>query len=160
MKMGFLYALELDGKVCYIGQTLMPLERRADCLAAKARHHPRPNDKGILAAIRRHGPEKFTVRPLVVANDREYLRELERKAIIAYKTREHGFNIRAGGEGGFERLTEEGRARIGQAARKLWSSPAWSRKFRDDASRRMKARWRDPEARSEILRSLRARQGR
>jgi hypothetical protein len=74
MKMGFLYALELDGRICYIGQTVMPLERRAVRLLAQSRNHPRPNDKGILAAIRRHGPEKFTVRPLVVANDREYLR--------------------------------------------------------------------------------------
>lgn len=159
MKMGFLYALELDGKVCYIGQTLMALERRADRLVAKARNNRTPNEKGILAAIRRHGPEKFTVRPLVVANDREYLRELERKAIIAYKTRENGFNIRSGGEGGFERLTEEGRARIGQAARKLWSSPAWSRKFRDDASQRMKERWQDPETRVQIIKSLRGGQG-
>jgi hypothetical protein len=159
MKMGFLYALELDGKVCYIGQTLKPLERRADMLLAKVRNNRKLNEKGILAAIRRHGPEKFTVRPLVVANDREYLRELERKAIFAYETKEHGFNIRSGGEGGFERLTDEGRARIGQAARKLWSSPTWSRKFRDDASRRMKERWRDPETRAEIMKSLRAGQG-
>jgi hypothetical protein len=120
--MGYLYALELQGKVVYIGQTLGTLERRAARMLAQARATAKPHQKGIYAALRCHGPENFTVRPLVVANDREYLLDLERKAIAAYGTREHGFNLRQGGEVP-SKLTEKGRKRLKGSMRKRWRDP-------------------------------------
>lgn len=66
-------------------------------------------------AIRKYGPEAFTVKAVMYANDQAELNYLERLVIDAFMsvTRVSGYNLTTGGEGG--KLSEETRAKISRA---------------------------------------------
>lgn len=91
-------------------------------------------------AMRVHGAAAFSVRTLVVANDRDFLCALEARAIVAYNARApRGYNLTAGGDG-FVDLDVSIRQ---ENSRKL--KDAWA----DEASRnRRLAKARSPEARA------------
>ena len=50
----------------------------------------------VRLAVAKHGVENFKFE-VVVVGSQEYISELEKKAILHYKTTEYGYNIRAGG---------------------------------------------------------------
>lgn len=59
-------------------------------------------------AIRKHGPEAFESRVLSVAQTKEELDNLERIWIILLQTRKlNGYNLTAGGEGGFGHVVSD-----------------------------------------------------
>lgn len=53
----------------------------------------------IKLAIDKHGPENFEL-IILCEGSREYILDLEKKAIVAYDSINNGYNIRSGGEGG------------------------------------------------------------
>lgn len=61
MKMGFLYALELDGRVCYIGQTLMPLGKasRSRCASTEAGPIPGARER-VTEPLLLFGPRRLS----------------------------------------------------------------------------------------------------
>ena len=66
-------------------------------------------------ALRKYGPENFTVRTLVVGSF-EYVLGLEQPAIAAFGTMApHGYNLREGGQNG--RMSDETRSKISTLAK-------------------------------------------
>ena len=94
---GCLYMLTFPSGKSYIGITLKTLDRRLSL----HRSHARKGRAGaIYSAIRKYGDHSFTARKLVITDDREYLCELERRAIKAFGTRPpYGYNLTDGGDG-------------------------------------------------------------
>jgi predicted GIY-YIG superfamily endonuclease len=120
--MGYLYAIDSPSGKRYIGIT-------ADTLGSRwraHRAHAKRSDEGALQkAIRKYGASAMRVKPLVIANDYEYLKELERKAIAAFRCKvPHGYNMTDGGDGVLGVIvTEEGRKRRCDAQQKSFSDP-------------------------------------
>src|SRR4051812_16198420 len=81
----------------YVGQTITAIKRRwnSHLCDANTRYRGNPLQK----AIRKYGPEAFTITVLGVAFAQEQLDALERDAIELHhaNVRHHGYNIRAGG---------------------------------------------------------------
>lgn len=63
------------------------------------KHRSKKTISIIQLAIDKHGPENFELKVLCEGS-RDYIIELEKKAIIAYDSINNGYNIRSGGEGG------------------------------------------------------------
>jgi len=93
--MGALYKITLPNGKGYVGMTVSDPKKRF------AEHRYQANagrEQVIHRAIKKHGGAKFEV--LVIASDRKYLEELERKAIVAFGTRSPaGYNCTDGGDG-------------------------------------------------------------
>lgn len=113
--MGELYQLSFPNGMSYIGITVKTAKHRF-------RQHARAVGVGSYAvtrAIWAWGVENVECRTLVVADDYEYLKMIERRAIAAYRTkRPHGYNLTDGGDGmaGFT-FSKESRERMARAAR-------------------------------------------
>lgn len=120
---GFIYLIRntVNGHA-YIGQTRKTVERRWKAHLSDAQRI----DKLIplYCAIRKHGPDVFTVRTLTTARDQTSLDLKERILIRAYcaMNSKIGYNCRAGGEAGGS-LSDETRARISAAKRGKKQSP-------------------------------------
>lgn len=95
--MGALYRLTSPSGKSYIGITTKTAEAR---WAKHVEHALGKRDSGYLYnALRKHGAESFAVETLVVADDTDYLRDLEKRAIVAFGTRyPFGYNVAGGGE--------------------------------------------------------------
>jgi hypothetical protein len=106
----------------YIGITVKTVEKR---FAKHVEHALGKRDNGVLySAVRKYKPENFLVKTLVIANDWDYLCDLERKAIVAFKTRHPlGYNMTDGGEGVVGPKDEKTRAAIGIAQKKRFERP-------------------------------------
>lgn len=94
MKQYYLYKITnlINGKM-YIGITTRPEDR--------FKQHMRGKSSVLLKnAVNKYGTESFKFEILVIG-DKEYIADLERKAIVLYKTqnKEFGYNIKPGGEG-------------------------------------------------------------
>jgi hypothetical protein len=88
--------------------------------------------RGALShAIKKYGPEDFKVETLVIANDWDYLCDLERKAIAAFNTKSpNGYNLTDGGEGIHGYIHDDiSRANISKAQQKRYSDPAQRQKL-------------------------------
>jgi len=95
--MGCLYALTFPSGKKYIGITAGTLRRR---LNLHRSHANRGRPGAVYNAIRKYGTNGFIAEILVRATDWDYLCELEKKAIKAFKTRApYGYNLTDGGEG-------------------------------------------------------------
>jgi group I intron endonuclease len=94
--MGCLYQIESPIGKRYIGITIRSLNERWRVHRANAKR-----SNGYLQnAINKYGADNFKVTALVIANDYEYLKELERKAIAVFNTKApHGYNMTDGGDG-------------------------------------------------------------
>lgn len=96
--MGALYQISFPNGKSYIGVTQKPPERRW----AEHRYNSEKNreDRALNRALRKYGAVAATFRVLVVADDFNYLLNLERRAIAAYATfGRGGYNMTVGGEG-------------------------------------------------------------
>jgi hypothetical protein len=94
--MGCLYQLTSPSGKSYIGITTKTAEERFE-LHVKHERDGRRN--AIHAAIKKYGACTFKVKTLLIANDLEYLRLMERRAIKVFNTMApHGYNLSMGGE--------------------------------------------------------------
>lgn len=111
--MGALYQIEFPNGKSYIGITRLTAERRLAVHSYRRNHAA----YAICNALKKYGRENALARTLVIANDWDYLCELERKAIVAYGTKvPNGYNMTDGGETPTG-LSADGLARIGAAAK-------------------------------------------
>lgn len=113
--MGCLYRITSPSGKCYIGITKGCAHGRfiTHVYNALKDEYKTP----LHASIRKYGKAAMHVETLVVADGRDYLCELEKKAIAAYSTRwPQGYNVTSGGEGVSEWSTEM-RDAVGAKAR-------------------------------------------
>jgi hypothetical protein len=96
--MGCLYQLISPSGKSYLG---ISSKTAASRFAKHTEHALGKRQNGVLySALRKYKPENFEVKTLVIANDWQYLCELEVKAIAALGTRYPlGYNMTDGGEG-------------------------------------------------------------
>jgi group I intron endonuclease len=95
--MGCLYRIDFPSGKSYIGITAGTAQVR---FAEHVYNATRGLGRGINRAIRKYGAQAATLRTVVIADDWEYLMDLERKAIKAFGTKGPlGYNMTDGGEG-------------------------------------------------------------
>jgi group I intron endonuclease len=94
----------------YIGQTTKPIEERWTKHCTSARNG---SPYYVHKAIRKYGPDSFTLEKIALAHSKEELDYLESYFIIVYNTTDsrYGYNQTDGGEGGVP--TQEVRDKIG-----------------------------------------------
>jgi group I intron endonuclease len=117
VNMGCLYRLTSPTGKQYIGITAKDLDTRWEKHMKQMRAG---RQHALQNAFRKHGPENFKREVLVIADDWEYLCDLERKAIAAFGSKSpSGYNLTDGGEG-IAGLTEESREKMAASMRKAW----------------------------------------
>ena len=95
--MGCLYRIDFPNGRSYIGMTVCEPRKRFNEHRYQARIG---GGMFVHAAMRKYGLEHVRFNVLVVADDRQYLEQLERSAISAFGTRfPHGYNLTDGGDG-------------------------------------------------------------
>jgi len=95
---GALYMLTFPSGKSYIGVTSWTTAERFAEHCARARRTRRRH--AVHSAIRKYGPAAVETRTLVIADDRDFLHDMEIRAIAAYETKaQKGLNLTAGGEG-------------------------------------------------------------
>ena len=148
--MGCLYKIEFPNGKNYIGFSSHCAEKRAKQHFKDARFKPKtPFHKAII----KYGKENLKIKTLVVANDIEYLKEIEIKAIAAYKTiLPFGYNSTKGGDG-FSDWPEDMKERMSEFQKKLHRNPEHHKKCADATARA----WQDPELRKRASNSAKKR---
>jgi group I intron endonuclease len=121
--MGCLYILRSPNGKAYVGITSKTLEGRW------AEHLQRVKEgraQALQNAIRKYGADKFEARVLVIADDWDYLCDLERRAIAAFGTLSpKGYNLTAGGEGVVGRVhTEQAAANMSAGQKRRAQAPS------------------------------------
>lgn len=121
--MGCLYEIVAPNGKRYIGITSRKLSERWKVHRAEAK---RSVEGHLQNAIRKYGVQSMRCLPLVYADDYEYLKELERKAIQVFGTKSpNGYNMTDGGDGVLGVIiTEEGRKRRRAAQQASFADPA------------------------------------
>jgi hypothetical protein len=96
--MGCLYQLTSPSGKRYIG---ISSKTAADRFLKHTEHALGKRQNGVLySALRKYKPENFDIKTLVIANDWQYLCDLEVKVIEAFGTKHpFGYNMTNGGEG-------------------------------------------------------------
>jgi len=95
--MGCLYQLTSPSGKSYIGISSKTAEDRWRVHNMRVREG---RSHALQQAIRKYGAEMFVLKTLVIADDWEYLCEMEVRAIATLKTiTPHGYNLTKGGEG-------------------------------------------------------------
>lgn len=105
-------------------------------------------DNGALySALRKYGPNSFTLEVLITSDDWGMLCELEKRAIQDYKTLSpSGYNITLGGEGTQGKRSEKDRQKISAAQKKRFQNPEELKKLSEQTLRlfqdpKYKERW-------------------
>ena len=122
---GIIYRIrhEASGKV-YIGQTVGRLNDRW-------RSHNKQSYCALLSrALKKYGPEAFSVTELSKAHSKDELNQLEIKHIKAYDSlnRDKGYNLREGGS--FGKHSAESKAKMSIASRRAHANPEYVEKLR------------------------------
>lgn len=119
--MGCLYSLQSPSGRRYIGITKRTAEAR---FSKHVEHALGKRNNGVLySALRKYGPDRFTLTTLAVASW-EYLLELERRAIAAFGTRHpYGYNMTYGGEGSDGPVSEAARLNVSAGQRRRYKKP-------------------------------------
>lgn len=103
--MGELYRLTFPNGKAYIGITSKTARKRFAVHVSDSRRCGEAYP--LREAIRKYGPESVSVMTLVKA-DWDYLKDLERRAIVAFGTKvPHGYNVTEGGDGVLGRPASE-----------------------------------------------------
>ena len=144
--MGFnIYAVSRGNAVVYVGQTVNSVEQRW-------RQHCSYNLKAVSLlnrAIRKHGPESFSITTVSVATDQACADLEERRLIALHQPR---YNVMPGGWGNAGRVVTEitrERLRVAMAGRIITQSA------RDKTSATLKKRYaEDPEFRGRAVRHI------
>lgn len=119
--MGTLYKITSPSGKAYIGITSKTTEQRW----AKHKEHAigKRTAGALYAALRKYGCDNFTVETLVIADNWEYLCDLEKRVICAYNTKyPFGYNITDGGEGVIGPRSNEIKLRISIAQQKRFQN--------------------------------------
>lgn len=118
--MGCLYQIEFPSGKKYIGITKYDADRRFLGHVENSIRKPR---LALHHAINKYGKENCVVKTLVIANNIEYLKELEIKAIAAFGTKlPNGYNCTKGGDGIVDLSEEIERVRV-ENIKKKWKDP-------------------------------------
>jgi group I intron endonuclease len=132
------YILTFPTGKSYVGISSNGLPRRL----ALHRWHARNGRAGMLyRAIRKYGENSFSAEVLLIADDWDFICEMERRAIVAFKARfPGGYNLTDGGESGYS-YTHTPAERAWQ---KMWRKDHWNGGHRpagwhhtEDAKRRI-----------------------
>ncbi len=114
-----------NGKV-YIGKTCQTVQQRwgRHLLDAK-----KGMDLRFYRAIRKYGPEAFSVEIICQVQTEELVDEIEKQWIADLRSSEpeFGYNGTLGGEGGIH--TEEGRRKISASTKKRWEDPLYKQRL-------------------------------
>ena len=152
--MGCVYLATSPSGKQYVGATMRTVKTRwkrhcADAARGRASH--------LATAIRKYGPDAFTVEVLHEGDEREMVFALEIAEILQRGTvSPEGYNLTHGGDGGALAPSEETRAKLSAASKANWACP----KRRAKQSKTMKAafaRSAFKERRSEAYRAAHAR---
>lgn len=157
--MGFLYLIESPTGKRYIGITSQDLKAR---WRAHRAHAKRCLEGHLQKAIRKYGSSNFTCKPLVRADDYEYLKELEKRAIVSFRTKHpNGYNHTDGGDGVLGvKITKAQREKRSLSQKKSFLNPQRKENHRlaqQDPELREKrkltqqGKWRNPEFRKSLL---------
>lgn len=133
--MGALYQISLPNGKAYIGMTVCPPEKRF----AEHRYQTKNGcELAVNRAMRKHGDPQFKV--LVIAEDRQYLEDLERRAIVVFGTRSPGgYNLTDGGDGApVGNQYNVGKKRTAESRAKM-SASALGKKLTDITKAKMSA---------------------
>lgn len=127
--MGTLYMLTSPAGKSYIGISSKTTEDR---WAKHVEHALGKRESGALyAALRKYGHENFKLVTLVIADDWDYLCELERRAIAAFGTlAPAGYNMTLGGEGVVGPRGEDFRAKVAKAQKVRFANPEERRRMK------------------------------
>jgi hypothetical protein len=110
--MGFLYRLDFASGKSYIGITNGTMKRR---LRSHRKKLQQKSDFALYRAWRKYGEPNVVT---LVRADKDYLMEIEPKAIVAYGTRvPNGYNLTAGGFPAMLWHSQETRDKIGAAGK-------------------------------------------
>jgi group I intron endonuclease len=114
----------------YVGQTIFSLEKRiaAHKNTAKTKNYP------LYRAFKKYGLNLFLIEQIDAAITKESLDEKEKFWIKEFDTVvPNGYNVQSGGEGGSipGTMSDKGRRRIGEAARKRMTGRIVSRETRE-----------------------------
>lgn len=119
--MGSLYKLQSPSGKCYIGITSKTLAKRWEqhrFNAAKGHGTRQGSDcAGLYNAIRKYGPQAFSIGSIAESDDWATLQQLEKDAILVHGSLfPGGYNLSEGGEGALgHRPTDEARRRMSAA---------------------------------------------
>lgn len=137
--MGCLYMLTSPSGKSYIGITSKTAEER---FKKHVEHAFGKRENGVIySALRKYKAEAFQVKTLVIANNWEYLSDLEQKAIVAFGTRyPNGYNMTDGGEGtpGWV-ASDAARARMSEAQKKRFARDPERIKIREQQKKAQEA---------------------
>jgi hypothetical protein len=120
--MGCLYQLTSPSGKSYIG---ISSKTAADRFLKHTEHALGKRQNGVLySALRKYKPENFKVETLAIANDWDYLADLEIKVIAAFGTRyPSGYNMTDGGEGVIGPRSDKTKLAISIAQKKRFQRP-------------------------------------
>jgi group I intron endonuclease len=145
----------IDGKM-YVGKTEKPVARRWRDHKYKAYHRGVQWNYYLYRAIRKHGPENFSIQCLAEARSSEELSQLEKLWIIILSTTApNGYNLTSGGDGvsGTPEIREKQRRkalnRPTSARQKEVTSQMWKGKAKPAAQRAKMAKHWDKERRDQ-----------
>ena len=126
--MGYLYKIDFPHGKSYIGISSRP------AISRFTKHCRNGPSTAIAFALRKYGKANATLRTLAIADDWQYLCQLEKKAIAAFNTRAPaGYNLTDGGEGVIgHKHSEATRAIIADKAR---TQPKVYGRIPDEATR-------------------------
>jgi group I intron endonuclease len=132
--MGCLYQLTSPSGKSYIGITTKTVEKR---FAKHVEHAIGKRENGVVySALRKYGPSSFSKKILVVADNWDYLCDLERKAIVAFGTRHpSGYNMTEGGEGVIGPRSAADRAKMSIAQKKRFAASSERKRLADDGKK-------------------------
>lgn len=135
--MGCVYIITFQGGKSYIGITSCTLRRR---LNLHRNHAKKGREGAVYNAMRKYGEAGMNVRTLLVSDDWDYLRKMERRVISAFGTKYPlGYNLTDGGEGYVRKIyTPEQRAERARADEMRGLDPPVRRGWRHTPEARAK----------------------
>jgi len=153
--MGCLYGIAFENGKQYIGVTSFDLHKRYTQHIKCALKYK--FNTIFYKAIRKYGIDSISKRVLVIANDSDYLKELEIKAIKSFNTKvPNGYNSTDGGNGVVNPTSRSCRLKVKhfkKTASTKWykekqrrvQKEYWTKENRDKHSERIKEAWKKPE---------------
>lgn len=138
--MGCAYKLTSPSNKSYVGVTKKTAQERFE---KHKEHALGKRDAGALySALRKYGPDTFTLEVLVVLDDWQELLELEKQLIQQFNTLSpNGYNIDKGGKGGRGvPYTEESLKRMSEGQKRRFRNPDELARLREQGKRAAAAR--------------------
>jgi len=102
----------------YVGQTWLSLTKRFILHKSDAKTNRRPGCIKLMRAIRKHGPDNFSIRKLSEASTQSKADKLEIFYIKKFDVIKNGYNIREGGSCG--RLSEKSKKKMSKARKEKY----------------------------------------